>query len=195
MAPSVPLGPVRESVKKKIKNKKKRSFCKASSARPRCFHTQVASETRTNHRGLGSSHSTSAWARLETLLQWRLCLLNAGQQAEEPGTRPWEGGTPGLPGHFPEPHGFIWGQGGQGKGWAAFGKGAATAAVSKDILSSCRDPWTQEVSMGQDFAGCSCSVCLGWLASFPVRMFTGADTSLQGWRCAVDVSIPEVARH
>lgn len=156
------------------KKKKKKAFCKASSARPRGFHTQVASETLTNHRGLSSSHSASAWAWLETLLQRRLCLLNTSQQAEEPSTRPWEGGTLGLPSHFPEPHDFVWGQGGQGKGRVASGKGAGTAAVSKDIFSRCRDPWTQEVSMGQDFAGCSavfvwvglqasqCVCLLGW---------------------------------
>lgn len=47
------------------------------------------------------------------------------------------------------------GSGWAGKGKGASGKGAGTAAVSEDVLSSCRDPWTQEVSMGQDFAGCS----------------------------------------
>lgn len=134
----------------------------------------MASETRTNHRGLSSSHSASVWARLETLLQGRLCLLNSGQQAEQPSTRPWEGGTPGLPGHFPEPRGFIWGQGGQGKGRAASGKGAGTTAASKDVLSSCRDPWTQEVSMGQDFAGCS-SVFI-WVGSGASRC-----VCLPGW--------------
>lgn len=176
--PRVPPGPVKELARKKklkigIKIKKK-YFCKASSAWPRGFHTQAASETQTNHRGLGSSHSASAWAQLETLLQWRLCRLNTGQQVEEPSTRAWEESTPGLPGHFPEPHGFASGQGGQGKGRPASGKGAATTAASEDILCSCRDPWTQEVSVGQDFAGCSavfvwvglqasrCVCLLGW---------------------------------
>lgn len=140
----------------------------------------MASETRTNHRGLSSSHSASVWARLETLLQGRLCLLNCGQQAQQPGTRPWEGGTPGLPGHFPEPCGVRVGRGRAG----SLGKGAGTAAQSEDVPSSCRDPWTQEVSMGQDFAGCS-SVFI-WVGS-GACVFTGADTSLQGWRGALDV--------
>lgn len=155
----------------------------------------MASETQTNHRGLSSSHSASAWARLEALLQRRLCLLNAGQQAEEPGTRPWEGGTPGLPGHFLEPRGFVWGWGGQGKGRAAPGKGAAHPICERGHPLQLQRPLDPGSFHGSGLCRLLCSVCLGWLASFPVRMFIGADTSLQGWRCALDVSIPEVARH
>lgn len=149
MAPRVPLGLVRGSTRGKKIKKKKGFFCKASSAQPRGFHTQVASETQTNHRGLGSSHSASVWARLETLLQGRLCLLNSGQQVEQPSTRPWEGGTAGLPGHFPEPCGFTWGQGGQGKGREPLGREQApqlrarTFPPAAETLGPRKFPWVR----------------------------------------------------
>lgn len=66
--------------------------------------------------------------------------------------------------------------------------------MNEDVLSSCTDPWTQEVSMGQGFAGCS-SVFI-WVGSGASRCVCvyWMDTSLQGWRGALDVSVPGVAR-
>lgn len=124
----------------------------------------MASETRTNHRGLSSSHSASVWARLETLLQGRLCLLNCGQQAQQPGTRPWEGGTPGLPGHFPEPCGFIQGQGGQGKGREPW-EGSRQHSCERGRPLQLQRPLDPGSFHGSGLCRLFLSVYLGWLRS------------------------------
>lgn len=46
--------------------------------------------------------------------------------------------------------------------------------------------------MGQDTAGCS--AVFGLACNLPGPVCAGADVALQGWRCALDVSSPGLAR-